>query len=105
MNLLGTVAVVSLYQHDLLGDFAALCYSAETDNCTSARVRLLITMSYTHTSTDGDVEASELALLISDCDETNVIGKDVDVVEWWDGNSNFELQTILATRMKKHLNV
>jgi hypothetical protein len=46
----------------------------------------------THPTTCGHVEASQLATLVDNSDEADVIGKDIDIVNWWDCNSNFKLK-------------
>ena len=82
-----------MHQHDLLGDNLALLDSAEAEYATSARVGLLVTVGNTHTATGSDVEASELAILVSDRNKADVIGEDVDIVVRWDRNCDLELRT------------
>ena len=92
IHLLRAIPIIPLHQHDLLGNLTSLRYRAETDDGTSTRIGLLITMRHTHTSTNGDVESSKLAIRVGDSDEANIVGEDVDVVERWDGNCDFELR-------------
>ena len=92
IHLLRAIPIIPLHQHDLLGNLTSLRYRAETDDGTSTRIGLLITMRHTHTSTNGDVESSKLAIRVGDSDEADIVSEDVDVVERWDGNSDFELR-------------
>jgi hypothetical protein len=46
----------------------------------------------THPTTCGYVEAGQLAALIDNSDQADVVGKDIDIVSWWDCNSNFKLK-------------
>ena len=88
---LSTVAIVPLDKHDLLGDIDALLDSAESEDGASPRVGLLVTVRDTHASPSGNVEASEIALLIDNGDEAHVVGKDIDIVVWWDCDCNLVL--------------
>lgn len=47
----------------------------------------------THSTPCGHVEANQLATLVDNSDEANIVGKDIDIVYWWDCNGNFELKT------------
>ena len=47
----------------------------------------------THTTACDHVEAVQLATLVDNSDEPDVVREYVDIVGWWDGNSNFELKT------------
>jgi hypothetical protein len=46
----------------------------------------------THTTTRSNIEASQLAMLVDDSDKANIVREYIDVVCWWDSNSNFELR-------------
>jgi hypothetical protein len=46
----------------------------------------------THATTRSDIEASQLAMLVDDSDKANIVSKYIDVICWWDSNSNFELK-------------
>lgn len=86
-----TVPIVSLHQHDLLSDELALFRCTESDHIADARVRLLIGMCDTHTTTDADVEAFQIAALVGNSDEADVIGEDVNVIIRRNGDCDFEL--------------
>jgi len=79
-NVLCSVTVISLDQHDLLRHVFTLLHCAETENVCSSGIRLLVCMGYTHSASSSDVESGESTVLIQDRNEANIIGKDVDVV-------------------------
>jgi hypothetical protein len=54
-----------------------------------------------HPTTCGHVEANQFATLIDNSDEADVIGKDINVVNWWNCNSNFELKTVIKYLSRK----
>ena len=93
MHSLLTIAVVSLHSHDLLSDGDTLLDSAETEDAAQARVGLLVTVSYAHTATGRDVEASKVTVLVDDGDEADVVGEDVDIVCRRNSDRDFELPT------------
>ena len=88
---LSTVAIVPLDKHDLLGDIDALLDSAEAEDGACPRVCLLVTVGDTHTSAGSDIEASELAVLVDDGDEADVVCEDINIVVWRNSYSDFEL--------------
>ena len=90
-DLLRAIAVVPLYNHDLLRYLDTLLNRAEPEYTTGSGVGLLVTVRNTHASTSGHVEASEIALLIDNGDEAHVVGKDIDIVVWWDCDCNLVL--------------
>jgi hypothetical protein len=46
----------------------------------------------THATTRSNIKASQLAMLVDDSDKSNIVRKYIDIVCWWDSNSNFELK-------------
>lgn len=92
MDSLGTVAVVPLDNDDLLCNVLSLLGCAETDDASSARVRLLVSVGNTHTTTDGNVEAFEFTIWSNNGDETEVIGEDIHVIGGGNGDGNLELK-------------
>jgi hypothetical protein len=91
VNLLDTITVISLHKHYLFRDILALFWCTKANETAEARVRLLVSVRNTHPTTNGNIEAFELAVLTDDRDETNVIGKDVDVVGRRNRYCDFEL--------------
>ena len=91
MGSLLTISVVSLHQHNLLSDQATLLNRTEANNATSARIRLLVTMRDTHTSTNRHIESGKFSIRICDSYEANIVRIYIDVVDWRDRNCNFEL--------------
>ena len=73
LPLLGSVAIVSLYKHDLLSDIQGLRGRTISEYVSQTRVGLFVTVSDTHTSAGSNVEASELAVLVDDGDEADVV--------------------------------
>ena len=92
-HLLSTVTIVPLDKHDLLRNRGTLLNSPESEDATGARIGLLVAVSDTHASTGGDVKASELAILVHDSDETDIVRKDIDVIVGWNSDGDFELWT------------
>ena len=46
----------------------------------------------THPTTCGHIKANQLATFIDNSNEADVVGKDINIVNWWDCNSDFELK-------------
>jgi hypothetical protein len=82
-----------LNQHDLFCDNRALLSSAEADDITKSGICLFASMGDTHATSNGNIEAGQLALGINNRDETKVIGEDIDIICRWYCDSNFELAT------------
>jgi len=89
---LDPVAVVPLHEHDFLCSQNTLFWCHEAENAACAGVRLLVTVRNTHTATRGHVEAGQLATLVDNSDEADVVREYIDIVGWWDSNSNFKLK-------------
>ena len=87
-----TVSVVSLDNHDLLGDILTLLGSTETKNAAQTRVRLLVSVGDTHSSASGDVEALELTVFTNNSNKAYIVSKKVDVVRRRDSHGDLELQ-------------
>ena len=49
-------------------------------------------MSDTHPTTCGHIEASQLATLVDNSDEADVVSKHIDIISWRDRNCNFKLK-------------
>ena len=45
----------------------------------------------THTTTRGHIEAVQLATLVDNRNEADVVREYIDIVGWWDSNGNFKL--------------
>jgi hypothetical protein len=88
VDVLNTITVISLY---LLRDVLPLFWRTKANKTAKTRVGLLVSVCNTHSTTNRDVEAFELPVLIKDDDETKVIGKDVYIVGWPNRYCNFEL--------------
>jgi hypothetical protein len=80
-----------LHEHYLFRNILALFWCTEAKETAKARVSLLVSVRNTHSTSNSNIKALELAVLTDNGDETNVIGKDVDVVGWWNRDCNFEL--------------
>lgn len=48
-------------------------------------------MGYTHTTASCDVESPQSSIRAHNRNKADIVGKDVDVIRWRDGNSNLEL--------------
>ena len=79
-------------QHDLLRNDLTLVNGTETKNVTQPRVSLFVSVGDTHTTTSGHVEADKFTFLVDDSDETNIVGEEINIIVWRDGNSNLELK-------------
>jgi hypothetical protein len=90
-DLLNTISIVPLGQHDFLGHNWALLDGTEANNISCARVRFFVTVGHAHTTTDSDIEPSQLAILVDDSDEAQVVCEDINIVGGRHGNCNFEL--------------
>lgn len=49
-------------------------------------------MRHTHPSTDGHVEAGQLALFVHYSNEPQIVGENINVIGWWYCNRDFELK-------------
>lgn len=83
--------MISLDEHNLLGDVFALLDGAESDNATSTRISFLVPVGDTHATTDGNVEAFKLSMRADDSNEAEIISEDVHIVGRWDSDSDLEL--------------
>jgi len=79
-NVLHTVAIVSLDQHNFLRHVPTLLHCAETEDIGCSGISLLVSMGYTHSAPSGDIESGESPFLIYNCDEANIISEDVDII-------------------------
>ena len=86
-----TIAVVSLYEHDLLRDVDTLLFRYVAEHVSQARVCLFVTVCHTHAATSGNIESFQLAIFADNGDESNIVRKDVDVIIRRDSDCNFEL--------------
>jgi hypothetical protein len=91
-NLLDSVPIVPLYQHDLLSDMFTLLNRAEADKTCKSRISFLTSMSDAHTTTNGDIETLQFTILIDDSDKANIIGENINIIGRWNRNSDFILQ-------------
>ena len=98
-NVLCTVPVVSLDQHDFLRYVFSLLHCAETEDIGGSGVRLLVCVGYAHSTSSSHVEPGEFTVLTQDCDETDIVGEDVDVIRRRDGDGNFELKVCQHRRV------
>jgi hypothetical protein len=87
--------MIPLHQHDFLSDHYALFCRDETQNATRAGVCLFVAVRDTHTTTRSDIEAGQLATLVHDSDEPNIVREYIDIIGRWDRNSNFELGAVI----------
>jgi hypothetical protein len=92
MNVLDTISIISLAQHNILSNKPALFDCAEADDISDARIRLLVSVCDTHTATNGNVEASKLAVIPNNGDKAEIIGENVNVIRRRYSDSNFELK-------------
>jgi len=79
-NILHTVTIIPLDQHDFLCHIFSLFHCAETEDVGRSGIRLLVPMGYTHSTSSSDIESGESTFLIHNRYEADIIGKDVDVV-------------------------
>lgn len=90
-----SVAVVSLHQHDLLANMLALLDGTEAKDISKARVSLLVAMSNTHAPSSSYIEPFEIAVLVNDGNESDIVGKEINVISWGHRNCDLELQAVL----------
>jgi len=79
-NVLHTVTIIPLDQHDFLRHVFTLLHCAETEDVCRSGICLLVCMRYTHSTSSSDIESGESTFLIHNRNEADIIGKDVDVV-------------------------
>lgn len=89
--LLFTIPVISLNKHDLLSDVLGLFGSTEPNHIADSWICLLVRVSHTHTSTNTDVEAFKVSILVGDGDETDIVGEHINVVVRRNSYRDFEL--------------
>lgn len=71
--------------------------SAESQDVTSSRIRLLVRVSHSHPTSSCNIETGEVAHRICDRDETDIVTEDIDVVDGRDRNGNLELRHRVST--------
>ena len=86
-----SISIVSLDQHNFLCPFLSLFIRSIAENVTKSWVCLLVPVGDAHTSSSSHVETRQIPGFVWNGDETNVVGKDINVIIWGHGNSNFEL--------------
>lgn len=91
VDILDTITVISLHEHYLFRNIFALIRCTKSKEAAKARVGLFVSVSDTHSTTNSNIEAFELAVSTDDGDETHIIGKDVNIVRWRNRYCNFEL--------------
>ena len=84
--------MIPLNEEDGFSRFVAMLRSHKSKNVAKSRIRLFIGMSYTHSTTRGDVEPNQATPFSSYGDEADVVGKHVHIIIWWDSESYFELR-------------
>lgn len=87
--------MIPLHEHYLLGDMLPLFRCTKADEAAKTRVGLLVSVCNPHPTSNGNIESFEVAVLTNDGDEANIIGKDVDIVSWWNRDCDFELGRIV----------
>lgn len=73
----------------------ALLDGAKAEDISKTRISLLVTMSDTHAPSSGNIEPFEIAVLINDGNEPDIVSEEVNVISWRHGNGDLELQTML----------
>lgn len=68
-----------------------LINSAEPKGTGQSWISFLVTVRHTHASPSEDVKTFEMSFLVDDCNEPEIMRKNVNVIRWWHGNGNFEL--------------
>ena len=91
LNSLRTVPVISLHQHYLLRHIVTLLRFAESKDTAETRVRLLVSVRYTHPTASSDVEPCQVTLIVDDRNKTDVIREHIDVIARWYGHRNLKL--------------
>lgn len=86
----GSVTVVSLSQHDGLGNLVTLVLVDVTKNISQSGVCLFVRVGDTHTTTGRNVVSDEVALGVDNGDESNIVGEDIDGIVWWDSDGHLE---------------
>ena len=81
-----------MYNQDFFGGHNTLFWCHKAKGVTCAGVCLLVTVCNTHATAYHHVEASQIAMLVDNSDEADVMRVDIDIVSWWYSNSNFELK-------------
>ncbi|KAI6767994.1 hypothetical protein HG530_006003 [Fusarium avenaceum] len=86
-----TITVVTLDKHDLLTGNVHILGLDETEHATSLGICLLVVVGSTHATTSKKVEASKVAILTLDSNQTNVVGIHIGIVMGRNSNSDLEL--------------
>ena len=85
------IPIVPLHKHHSFSHFADVLWKAKPKQLTKASICLLASMSHSHPPTNENIEASQASgFLVNNCNETDVVSVYVCVVDWRNGNSNFE---------------
>ena len=91
--------MVALDGDDLFGHRDGLVRRTESNNFGEARESLFVAMRHTHASTDGDIEAEQLAIF-DNRNEAEAMREDVDVVVGRDGHGDLELTRQIGCTVK-----
>ena len=80
MLAVGAVAPVALHGDDRFGDLHRVLGLAEAHHVGGARISVGLAMGHAHAAADGDVPARDVAVLVEDGDEAEIVREHVDVV-------------------------
>lgn len=86
-----TVTIVPLDKHDLLRHVMALLNGTESKHVTNSRIRLLVPVRNSHSTSSSYVEPCEFTSVIDNSDEPNVVCKQINVVVRRHCDSDFVL--------------
>ena len=64
----------------------------EAKYASQTRVRLFVAVRNTHATTCGDVESREVAILVNNRNEANIVSKEINIIIGWDSDGYFELE-------------
>jgi hypothetical protein len=84
-----SVAMISLNEHNFLTNFYRLVHGAKTQWLCKHWISFGVSVSLTHSSTNGDIEAKQFTIS-GDGDVPKIMCQDIDVIFRWDRNSNFK---------------
>jgi S-adenosylmethionine/arginine decarboxylase-like enzyme len=91
VDLLGTVAIVSLRQHDLLRHKFALIQGTEANDISNTGISVFVSVRNAHSSPHTYIETDQISIVVFDSDKAKIIREDINIVSGWNSHSDLKL--------------
>src|SRR5690606_29169956 len=94
------IAVITLHEHDFLRNLDDLAGLTVAHEIACAGIGILAAVKHAATTAKGDIVTDDL-VIFHDGDKAKVVGEDIDVVMWRDGDGNLKLTREIGGPVKR----